>query len=297
MQKHTTVLLHEAIEGLNLNAGDTVIDATLGLGGHTEMLADVVGKTGTVLAFDLDQNAINAAKKRLSDKKTTIHYVHGNFRDMDMYAKELQITQIHGILFDLGWNATQLESGRGFSFMRDEPLVMTLQDTPEEDAVTAETIVNTWSEQDLVDIIRTIGEEQFAKRIVQAIVRERTQERIKTSGQLAQIVHDAVPVFYRNRKTHPATKTFQALRIVVNNELSTLTTALEKSIALLSQKGRIAVITFHSLEDGLVKRLFKQQVQAGTIALVNKKPLTPTKEEITSNPRARSAKLRIIEKL
>lgn len=122
MQKHTTVLLHEAIEGLNLNAGDTVIDATLGLGGHTEMLADVVGKTGTVLAFDLDQNAINAAKKRLSDKKTTIHYVHGNFRDMDMYAKELQITQIHGILFDLGWNATQLESGRGFSFMRDEPL-------------------------------------------------------------------------------------------------------------------------------------------------------------------------------
>jgi len=297
MHAHASVLLHEAVAGLSLSRGDTVVDATLGLGGHTEALAHAVGDTGVVIGIDADHEAIHKAKERLAGVGTTVHFVHGNFRDITAHLQRIGMSEVNGILFDLGWNATQLTSGRGFSFRANEPLVMTLDATPHEDAVTARSIVNEWSEEDLADIIRTLGEERFAGRIAHAIAVRRRSAPIEKADELAEIVASSVPAFYRNGRTHPATKTFQALRMMVNDELTSLTAALEQSFALLASGGRIAVITFHSLEDGLVKRIFKKFVQEDRATLVTKKPTIPSREEIIKNPRARSAKLRIITKL
>lgn len=295
--KHTSVLLHESTAGLNLASGDTAIDATLGLGGHTELIAKIVGSTGVVLTIDADENALSHSQKRLEGQKTTIHYALGNFRDIDTIARRFALTSVNGILFDLGWNATQLDAGRGFSFRSNDPLRMTFSATPKEGETTAETIVNSWSEEDLRDIIETLGEERFARRIAHAIVSERKSHRIQRADTLADIIKEATPRSYQNGRIHPATKTFQALRMLVNDELSTIATALEKSLTLLMHGGRIVVITFHSLEDGLVKRIFKQYEKDGIVRIITKKPIAPSREETLENPRARSAKLRIIEKI
>jgi len=296
MEGHTTVLLHEAVDGLNLSKGDVVVDATLGLGGHSELLVERVGESGIVLGIDADQHAIDMAQDRLKQFSTRMRYALGNFRDITTHAHHVGITKANGVLFDLGWNSTQLASGRGFSFKTNEPLLMTFNAAPTEDTVTAYTIVNEWSESDLRELIQTLGEERFATRIAQAIVTKRKESPIVHANELSDIISDAVPLFYRRGKIHPATKTFQALRMMVNDELSSITTALPEAFELLDTGGRIAVITFHSLEDGLVKRIFKTLVREKNATIITKKPLTPRIEEIKENPRARSAKLRIIEK-
>lgn len=297
MQGHTSVLLHEAVAGLALNAGDMVVDATMGLGGHTKVLAEAVGERGTVIAIDVDQNAHERAKEHLKEVLGRVRFVRGNFRDLASHVHREGITHVDAVLFDLGWNSTQLESGRGFSFKSDDPLVMTLEATPSEGTTTAQTLVNKWSEDDLAEIIATLGEERFARRIAHAIVRARHIKPIERAHELARLIEEAVPAFYRNGKTHPATKTFQALRMMVNDELTSLTAGLSQAFTVLAPGGRLAVISFHSLEDGLVKRTFKALVQNGSARFITKKPHTPTQTEIKNNPRARSAKLRIIEKL
>lgn len=294
---HRSVLLQEAVTGLSLAEGDTVLDATLGLGGHSLALASEVGSRGHVIGIDADRQAIVRAKARLEKSPSPVTFVQGNFRDLKSLLESEKIYELDGALFDLGWNSTQLSSGRGFSFNADEPLLMTLDDAPPEGSVTARTIVNEWGEEDLFDIIHTLGEERFAKRIAHAIVVHRKEAPIETARALADVIADAVPTFYRKGKIHPATKTFQALRMMVNEELASLQSALADSLRLVKTGKRIAVITFHSLEDGLVKRLFRQWSTESLVTLVTKKPIIPKREEIITNPRARSAKLRIIQKL
>ena len=294
--QHTPVLLHETIDGLTLEPGFTVVDATLGLGGHSAAILAKIGSHGVLVGIELDHNARTHAEKRLENYAATKHLIQGSFVELNQILRTLNIDSVHAVLFDLGWNSSQLEAGRGFSFMKDEPLLMTLRSDIDEDTITAAHVVNTWSTKDLRETIGTLGEESFAGRIAEAIVAERKNGPIETSGRLAEIVESAVPVWYRNKKTHPATKTFQALRIVVNDELSSITTGVQAAFERLAPKGRIAIITFHSLEDGLVKRLFKSLEKEHNAHIITKKPITPTREETQSNPRARSAKLRIIEK-
>lgn len=294
--QHTSVLLQESVSALNLSPGNTAIDATCGLGGHTALIAEAVGEAGRVLAFDVDREALTKARATLS-QFPQVSLIQGNFRNLHELARGAGVTEVAGILFDLGWNATQLESGRGLSFKSHDPLRMTLASHPEEDALTAEEIVNRWSEDDLYDIIHTLGEERFARRIASGIVAAREATPIIFADQLAEIIVQSVPPGARKGRVHPATKTFQALRMMVNDELTSLSEALPHALELLVPGGRIAVITFHSLEDGLVKRIFKTFSGESRAALVTKKPIVPTREEIRTNPRSRSAKLRIIEKL
>jgi 16S rRNA (cytosine1402-N4)-methyltransferase len=289
---HQSVLLKESVEALALQAGDTAIDATLGLGGHAEALCQAVGPEGTILGLDLDENAVLESQERLLRAPCRVLTRVGSFKDIAEHAREAGIEAPKGILFDLGWNATQLHSGRGFSFNADEPLLMTLSASPAPEAITARDIVNRFSEDDLREVIRTLGEERFAGRIARAIVERRAEKPFETAQELAEAIERAVP----RGRTHPATKTFQALRILVNDELSSLKQGLEQALELLAPKGRVAVITFHSIEDGLVKRRFREWAKEGRAELVVKKPIVPTREEIQKNPRARSAKLRVIEK-
>lgn len=294
--QHTSVLLQESVSALNLSLGDTALDATCGLGGHTALMAEAVGESGRVLSFDVDREALTKAHATLS-QFPQVSLIQGNFRNLHELARGAGVTEVSGILFDLGWNATQLESGRGLSFKTHDPLRMTLASHPDEGALTAEEIVNRWSEDDLYDIIHTLGEERFARRIATSIVAAREATPITFADQLAEIIVQSVPPGARKGRVHPATKTFQALRMMVNDELTSLSEALPHALELLVPGGRIAVITFHSLEDGLVKRIFKTFSGESRATLVTKKPITPSREEIRMNPRSRSAKLRIIEKL
>jgi 16S rRNA (cytosine1402-N4)-methyltransferase len=293
--EHTSVLLHESIEGLHITKGDIVVDGTVGLGGHAHAIAQRIGKEGVLFAIDLDADALSKAQKRLKDAPSKIFFCEGSFKDVYDHVHEKGMRKVHAILFDLGWNTTQLESGRGFSFHSDDPLVMTYMKNVSP-SQTASHIVNTWHERDLADILRTLGEERHAGRIAHAIVLRRRITPIETAKDLADVVASAVPVWYRNGRLHPATKTFQALRIVVNSELSAIEEGVREALAVLAEGGRLAIITFHSLEDGLVKRLFKEAEKNGKAHVITKKPIVPSKEEIARNPRARSAKLRILEK-
>lgn len=293
---HVPVLLHEAIEGLSLKEGDIVIDGTLGLGGHSKEICEAIGKKGTLLALDLDQDAIEKAKKYLTDVTATLIIEEGSFADMYEFAKQHELKKVNGILLDLGWNSTQLESGRGFSFMADDPLLMTFKKYPNEKEVTAHTIVNEWSEQDIADILVELGEEKHAGRIAHGIVCRRRIAPIDSAVDLAEVVSSSVPGWYRHGRTNPATKTFQALRIVVNNELSTLETGIRDGLVLLKDGGRLAIITFHSIEDRIVKKTFKEMEKKGRGIVITKKAIKPSREELLLNSRARSAKLRIFEK-
>lgn len=292
---HTSVLLHESIDGLNLTPGAKVIDGTVGLGGHSLEITERIGKDGVLLALDLDEDALSKAKERLSDVSSTVHFREGSFKDLYDYAHEVDLRKVDAVLFDLGWNSTQLACGRGFSFQIDDPLIMTYMKKPEAED-TAEQVVNEWSEQDLADILQSLGEERHAARIAHAIVLRRRISPISSSKDLAEVVESAVPVWYRRGKIHPATKTFQALRIVVNSELTAIEEGIREALAVLKPGGRLAIITFHSLEDGLVKRIFKEAEKKQKGKVITKKPIKPSEKEIRENPRARSAKLRIFEK-
>ena len=317
---HRTVLLHEVIDGLLApkkagNKNLVVVDATFGGGGHSLEICKKYPSV-KIIALDQDKSALDRGKEKFSDCKISFHNV--NFRDLDKVLDEevdpvrsrpldyesATVTLgrpasngIDGIIFDLGLSSDQLEvSGRGFSFLKDEPLLMTMKRNPDPEDVTAYDVVNTWGEENLADIIYGYGEEKFAKRIARGIVEARKKSEIKTTFDLVKIISDAVPAIYRRGRLHFATRTFQAIRIAVNDELGALAMGLEKGFKFLKSGGRIAVISFHSLEDRVVKKFFKNKEEAGEGKRVNKKIIIPSESEIKDNPRARSAKLRIIEK-
>jgi 16S rRNA (cytosine1402-N4)-methyltransferase len=293
---HVPVLLHEVIEFLNIQADDVVVDATLGGAGHARALADKLGEKGVFIGFDLDADALERAHESLKGAKPTVHLVNANFRTLSAQLETLGIQKITKILFDLGWSSYQLNSGRGLSFLRNEQLIMTFRKNPGPSELTAATIVNEWAEESLADVIYGWGEERYSRRIAKAIVERRAWKRIETSTDLAEIVRDAVPPAYRRGRLHPATKTFQALRIAVNDELGALSEGLRSAFQRLAPGGRVAVISFHSIEDRIVKQTFVQLEKEGQGIRLTKKPIAPSIDEIQNNPRSRSAKLRVLEK-
>lgn len=299
MAKHVPVLLKETIDNLVPKTGEIVVDATLGGGGHALALGEKIGTTGTLIGIDEDERALKETEKVLQGSLSCKICFHaGNFRKIDEILKTCKVKYADVILFDLGLSSIQLEmSGRGFSFKKHEPLLMTFAAHSAEDALTAYEIVNYWSKKDITEILYTYGEERFAPKIADAIVRAREKELIGYSDELAHIVELVAGAGKGKRPIHPATKTFQALRIAVNDELNALSEGLQKGLMHLNTGGRIGVISFHSLEDRIVKQFFKEQVMRKKMAIVTKKPITPSKEEIQKNGRARSAKLRIARKL
>lgn len=297
---HVSVLLQEVIDGLAVKNGETFVDMTINGGGHSSALCLYLGSKGTLIGIDADANALTRAKKRLelSDCRATIHLVPENFRNIKSVLKELGMTKVNKVLFDLGLSTNELEdSGRGFSFQKDEPLLMTFSNDPSKVTFTAEDILNTWDEENISTILFGYGEERFAKRIAKRIVEARGMQPIKTTKELVEIIRTAVPSWYRSgRKIHFATKTFQALRMAVNDEIRTLEQALNDAWEALTPKGRMAVISFHSMEDRMVKKFFRERSKEEKGTLLTKKPIVPGLEEIKKNKRSRSAKLRIIEK-
>lgn len=296
--KHIPVLLQEVVDGLDIKSNDRVFEGTVGLGGHSAEIMKHLGPTGFYIGVDRDADALAVAEKRLAHYPCKKIFQEANFRNLDRILNDAGLATVEKILLDIGFSSLQIgHSGRGFSLRHDEPLVMSFAATPEPGALTAREIVNEWAPESLEDILKGYGEEQFARRIAQAIVAAREKVPIETTGQLAEIVRSAVPVFARFGRIHPATKTFQAIRITVNDELGALREALVRGFERLSPHGRIAIISFHSLEDRAVKTFFREQVSNGRAFLVHKKPIVPKEEEILHNPRARSAKLRIMQKI
>jgi len=288
---HIPVLLREAIAGLNLKQGDNAIDCTLGDGGHTAALLEKVGEEGKVLSLDVDAENIKKAKIRFQDKKNLI-LAKENFVHLKELIQTFDFKDIKGILIDLGWSSEQFEnSGRGFSFLRDEPLDMRLDlDAP----LTAKEILNKWSEDELGRIFRSFGEERNWKKAARAIVDYRKKKKIETTFDLLFCLE--IVLRRRHGKIHPATLVFQALRIAVNDELSVLQKTLPQTLDILAGGGRLAVISFHSLEDRLVKRFFQKEAKNNLI-IITKKPIVPGQEELKANSRSRSAKLRLAQKI
>lgn len=276
---HVSVMLEEAVAALAPKAGDIVVDATYGKGGHSKALK--AAAKVKLLSIDADPRAGEGV-------------VIGNFGDLSSILEGEGIGKVDKVLFDLGWNMTQLASGRGFSFMHDEPLNMSYGEVPRSGFTAAEAL-NEWSEKVLADVLFGYGEERYARRIAKAIVLRREEKPFATTLELVEVIRDAVPAAYRRGRLHPATKTFQALRIAVNDELGVLEKGLRSAWAHLNCGGRIAVITFHSVEDRLVKRYFAELKEKGAVNLY-KKPLVATAAEVKRNPASRSAKLRAIEK-
>ncbi len=294
---HQSVLLQESINGLEIKKGDVFVDGTLGNGGHCEEVLKRFGKDVKIFAFDLDEDAIERSKKRLSVYDGDITYINANFKDMVDVLKNLGLSAVDKVLLDIGLSSNQLEeSGRGFAFSKNEPLAMTFS-RDKKDSFDAYDMVNFWDEDILRTIIRQYGEERFAGRIASGIVKTRKLSEIKTTEDLVNIILANTPKFYHYGKIHPATKTFQALRIAVNDELTNLSSGIENIFSFLSVGGRLAVISFHSLEDRIVKKYFKSLQEQVLAKKITKKPITSKEEEINLNKRSRSAKLRILEKL
>ena len=290
---HKTVLLNETIDGLNLNQKSTVVDCTFGGGGHSlEICKRYSGIK--IIAIDQDKSAFEKANSKFENLNCDVTFINANFKDLENFLNN----PADAIIFDLGLSSDQLEnSGRGFSFMKDEPLLMTMKENPSSEDVTALDVVNTWSEESLADIIYGYGEERYSRRIARGIREAQEKAKIKTTFDLVKIISDAVPAVYRRGRLHFATRTFQALRIAVNDELRVLETGLEKGFNLLKTGGRMSVISFHSLEDRITKRFYKTMEKEERARLINKKPILAGEEEIKNNPRSRSAKLRIFEKI
>ena len=291
---HITVLKTEAVEALELKPDSVVFDCTLGSGGHARAILDKLGKGGVYVGLDADPNAIKEVDLP-KNTKATIILKHRNFSDIKQVAAELDLTPT-AIIADLGWRTDQFEAGnKGFSFNQDEPLLMTYGDS-EQYLFTAYDVVNDWEEASIADVIYGYGEETAARRIARAIVDARKQAPIKTSGELARIVAEAMPAARKRSRLNPATKTFQAIRMAVNDELGVLKTMLSDGFSILAPQGRMSIITFHSREDKIVKEFFKDMSKTNAGVLIYKKPVVPCREEQIDNPRSRSAKLRVIEK-
>ena len=297
---HKPVLLNEVIEALNIQSGDIVLDGTVGGGGYLRRFCQLVGEKGTVIGLDQDNSVIEGMKDEINKRGTTvgpIHLINENFRNLDKVLDELGISKVDKVVFDLGISSDQLDdSGRGFSFQKNEPLLMTFKKNLTDNDLTAKEIVNNWDEENLADIIFGYGEERFAKKIASGIFQARKEKPIETTFDLVEVIKIAVPDWYQSKKIHFATKTFQALRIAVNDEIVALQEGLEKGFNSLSSRGRIAVVSFHSKEDRMVKVFFREKKIKCEGILIVKKPIIPTRDEIKENSRSRSAKLRVIEK-
>jgi len=305
---HKPVLLDECIEMLNIRPGGVYVDGTLGRAGHSrEIVRRLTG--GRLICIDQDTAAIRAAEERLAPWRDRVTLVHGNFSDLADILREAGVSGVDGALFDLGVSSPQLDdASRGFSYMQDAPLDMRMDNTA---ALTAREVVNTWSQEELRRILYEYGEERYAPAVARAIVRARETGPVETTLELAEIVRGAMPPAALREKQHPAKRTFQAVRIAVNGELDALPPMLEAAVDSLNPGGRLAVITFHSLEDRIVKQTLREQARGCTcprefpvcvcgkkpkIRLVTRKPIVPGAAELSENPRARSAKLRTAEK-
>ena len=306
---HVSVLLEECIQGLAIKPDGIYVDGTLGGAGHSSRIAAKL-TTGRLIGIDRDNVALEAAAERLRSFEDRVTLVHANFCDMDQALQELGIDKVDGILLDLGVSSPQLDDGqRGFSYMTDAPLDMRMNG---EDVRDARQIVNTWSYEELKRILYDYGEERFAPRIAAAICRRREQAPIETTLELVDVIKSAMPASALREKQHPAKRSFQAIRIAVNDELGAVETVMKKAVPLLNPGGRLAVITFHSLEDRIVKNAMAEAAKGCTcppsfpvcvcgkkpqVRIVTRKPIVSGEEELERNPRARSAKLRICEKL
>jgi len=288
---HTAVLKKETLEVLDPKPGENFIDGTFGGGGHSLAILEKIAPNGRLLGIDQDPEIIK--RSRLLNPGLIL--INDNFANLENIVRENSFSNVHGILLDLGFSSWHLEeSGKGFSFQKDEPLDMRYGQNTE---LTAAEILNSWPGKEIEKILKEYGQERFAEKIALEIVKARTIKKITGTGQLAEIIKKAVPARYGRQRIHPATKTFQALRITVNNELDNLKKVLPQAINILEAGGRLAIISFHSLEDKIVKNFFKENFQKGILEILTKKPILPSGEEIKSNLRARSAKLRAARKL
>jgi len=293
---HQPVLLKEVLKYLAPQPNENFIDATFGFGGHSLAILKLTQPEGQVLGIEADNQVLVEFKKQIKDKdlKKRLILVQGNFAQLKEIVQNYHFQPIKGILFDLGFSSWQIEkSGRGFSFRRDEPLDMSYV---QGSSLRAEEIINQWKKEEIERILREYGEERYARRIAQAVCQARKTKPIKTTLQLVEVIARAVPVGYRKSRIHFATRTFQALRIAVNDELNNLQKALPQAIEILEEGGRLVVISFHSLEDRIVKKFFQNQAQQERLKILTKKPVRPTQTEVLQNPRSRSARLRAGQK-
>ena len=306
--KHVSVLLNECLDALNIKDDGIYVDCTLGGAGHSSHILQRLSKDGLLVGIDQDTDALKAAGERLKEYENK-KLVHNNFHNIDSILEELDIPKVDGILMDLGVSSYQLDEGeRGFSYMKDAPLDMRMNRDRE---FSAYDVVNSYSMEDLWRIIRDYGEEKFAKRVAEFIVNRREEKPLETTLELVDIIKAAIPAKARREGPHPAKRTFQAIRIEVNGELEILNKAIEDGVNRLNKGGRMAIITFHSLEDRIVKLKFRELANPCTcpkefpicvcgkkplVKLISRKAIDPSKEEVEENPRSRSAKLRVIER-
>ena len=306
---HISVLLNECLEGLNIKENGIYVDGTLGGAGHSSEILKRLSNEGRLIGIDQDTDALKAAKERLKNY-SNVTFVHSNFSSIENVLNNLNIDGVDGILMDLGVSSYQLDEGeRGFSYMKDAPLDMRMN---RDNDFSAYNVINEYSEEDLYRIIRDYGEEKFARRIASFIVENRQEKNIETTLELVEIIKSAIPAKARREGPHPAKRTFQAIRIEVNSELSILNKTIEDGVGKLNKGGRMAIITFHSLEDRIVKNKFRDLAvscrcpkefpvcvcgEKAKVKIISRKAIEPTKEEVEINPRSRSAKLRVIEKL
>lgn len=309
MFQHTTVLLNEAVEGLDIKPDGLYVDCTLGGAGHSSLIASKL-TTGKLYSFDQDEKAIAAAKERLTQYQENVVLIKSNFRYIKDELYERGIQKVDGILFDLGVSSPQLDEGeRGFSYQHDAPLDMRMDQSH---PLSAKEVINEWSEEEIANVIFRYGEEKFSRKIARNIVKHRTVKEIETTGELVEIIKEAIPAAARRTGPHPAKRTFQAIRIAVNDELNVFEQTLHDAIELLNPNGRVSVITFHSLEDRICKTIYQEYAKGcicppdfpicscgntPSIKIITRKPTLPSDKELEENPRARSAKLRIAEKL
>ena len=306
---HISVLLQECLDGLHIKPDGIYVDGTLGGAGHSRCIAERL-TTGRLIGIDRDPVALKAAGERLKPFGDKVTLVHSNFCDMAQVLKDLDIPGVDGILLDLGVSSPQLDDGqRGFSYMADAPLDMRMNNC---DSLDACTVVNTWSQEELKRILYTYGEERYAPQIAAAICRRRQQSPVSTTLELVDIIRSAMPPMALREKQHPAKRSFQAIRIAVNDELGAVEKIMTDAVDLLNPGGRLAIITFHSLEDRIVKIGMAEAAKGCTcppnfpvcvcgkkpqVKLISRKPIVSTEEELENNPRARSAKLRVCEKI
>lgn len=306
---HISVLLQECLDGLDIKPDGIYVDGTLGGAGHSSRIAARL-TTGRLIGIDRDPVALKAAGERLKPYEDRVTLVHSNFSEMAQVLQELEIPGVDGILLDLGVSSPQLDDGqRGFSYMLDAPLDMRMNSG---DSLSAETVVNTWSQEELKRILYTYGEERYAPQIAAAICRRREEKPIRTTLELVDIIRGAMPPAALREKQHPAKRSFQAIRIAVNDELGAVERIMEDAVDLLNPGGRLAIITFHSLEDRIVKTGMNEAAKGCTcppsfpicvcgkkpkVKIISRKPITASEKELEDNPRSRSAKLRVCEKL
>ena len=307
--KHRSVLLEETVNGLNIRPDGIYVDGTLGGGGHAYEICRRLGDKGSIIGIDQDEAAIEAAGIRLKDFGEKVTIVRSNYCEMKSVLHGLGIDKVDGIVLDLGVSSYQLDTAeRGFSYREDAPLDMRMD---RRQTMTARDIVNDYSEKDLYRVIRDYGEDKFAKNIAKHIVIEREKRSIETTGQLTEIIRGAIPMKFQKKSGHPAKRTFQAIRIELNRELDVLKNSLDEMIDLLNPGGRLCIITFHSLEDRIVKSAFKKNEDPCTCpkdfpvcvcgkvskgSILTRKPILPSEEELEENSRSKSAKLRIFER-